>query len=175
MAYSLREAAEAVGKGKPAVLKAIQSGKISAHKNEHGEWQIEPVELHRVYNPVSETAGDGGSEEARETIGTGEGNGGNTLGNRLLEQELRFLREKLADIERMGEAERRALSERIEDLRGERDKLLRVIEEQAGSVKLLTDQRGQDRQQVSAAQVGQRGEDRRQRGFFGRLFGGRRG
>ena len=53
MAYSLREAAEAVGKGKPAILKAIQSGKISAQKDEHGEWQIEPAELHRVYPPVA--------------------------------------------------------------------------------------------------------------------------
>lgn len=168
MAYSLREAAEAVGKGKPAVLKAIQSGKISAQKDAHGEWQIEPAELHRVYDPVSKAAEETGSDDAEETVGTTAGNHRNTFENRLLEQELRFLREKLADVERMGEAERRALSERIEDLRGERDKLLRVIEEQAGSVKLLTDQRGQERQQAA-----QEAEDRGKQGFFGRLFGRR--
>lgn len=54
MSLSLKEAAEAVGKTKPAVLKAIQKGKISAAKDENGQWQIEPVELFRVYKPVNE-------------------------------------------------------------------------------------------------------------------------
>jgi hypothetical protein len=142
MTYSLREAAEAVGKGKPAILKAIQSGKISAQKDEHAEWQIEPAELHRVYPPVSiETASEPSSAETEATVGNGTGNG-------LLEQEIRFLREKLADFQRLREDERRDLSERVEDLRRdrddlrrERDRLLNVIEEQAGSVRLLTDQR----------------------------------
>jgi hypothetical protein len=56
--------------------------------------------------------------------------------------------EKLADVQRLREDERRDLSERVEDLRRERDdlrrerdRLLKVIEEQAGSVRLLTDQR----------------------------------
>jgi hypothetical protein len=135
MAYSLKEAAAAVGKQKPAILKAIQSGKISALKDARGEWQIEPAELHRVYPPISkEAASETGSTEPEETIG-------NTNGNSLLRQEVQFLREKLADHERMTEAERRQLSDRIEDLRGERDRLLKVIEEQAGSVRVLTDQR----------------------------------
>jgi hypothetical protein len=141
MAYTLRQAAEAVGKGKPAILKAIQSGKISGVKDSHGEWQIEPAELHRVYPPVSETASETGSKELQATIG-------NTNENSLLRQEIQFLREKLADLEHAKDAEQRHLSERIEelrrdrdDLRSERNKLLGVIEEQAGSVKLLTDQR----------------------------------
>ncbi|HRW57963.1 MAG TPA: hypothetical protein P5185_09415, partial [Oscillospiraceae bacterium] len=50
--YSLKEAATQTGRGKPAILKAIQKGRISAKKNELGEWQIDPAELHRVY-PVS--------------------------------------------------------------------------------------------------------------------------
>ena len=144
MAYTLRQAAEAVGKGKPAILKAIQSGKISAVRNEHGEWQIEPAELHRVYPPVSETASEPGSEEPQTTIG-------NSSGNSLLRQEIQFLREKLAALAHAKDEERRHLSERIEemrrdrdDMRGERDRLLRVIEEQAGSVRLLTDQRAKE-------------------------------
>jgi hypothetical protein len=135
MAYSLKEAAAAAGKGKPAILKAIQSGRISAQKNPNGEWQIEPAELHRVYPPVSgEAVSETGSKEPGETIG-------NPNGNSLLQQEVHFLREKLADHERMTEAERRQLSDRIEDLRGERDRLLKVVEEQAGSFRQLTDQR----------------------------------
>jgi predicted nucleic acid-binding Zn-ribbon protein len=65
-------------------------------------------------------------------------------------QEIQFLREKLADLERLKEDERRSLSERIEDLRhdrddlrDERDRLLKVIEEQVGSFRVLTDQRQQ--------------------------------
>jgi hypothetical protein len=135
MVYSLKDAAAAAGKGKPAILKAIQSGKISAEKNANGEWQIEPAELHRVYPPVSGgTVSETGSKEPEETIG-------NPNGNSQLRQEVQFLREKLGDLERMTETERRQLSERIEDLRGERDRLLKVIEEQAGSMRVLTDQR----------------------------------
>jgi hypothetical protein len=144
MAYSLREAAAAAGKGKPAILKAIQSGKISAQKDEFGAWQIEPAELHRVYPPVSrETASELGSKEPEETIG-------NRNGNRLLEQEIQFLREKLTDLQQMKDDERRNLSERVEelrrdrdDLRDERDRLLKVIEEQASSMRLLTDRRAE--------------------------------
>lgn len=166
MVYSLREAADAVGKGKPAILKAIQSGKISAKKDEHGEWRIEPAELHRVYpaipNEMQETASEPGSIGGDATIG-------NTIGNSLLRQEIDFLRERLTDLEKVREVERTTLSERIEDLRrdrddlrGERDRLLKVIEEQAGSVKLLTDQSARP---VEPARTGGI------RGFFRRLVG----
>ena len=144
MAYSLREAAAAAGKGKPAILKAIQSGKISAQKDEFGAWHIEPAELHRVYPPVSRgTTSEPSSKEPGETVGNGNG-------NRLLEQEIQFLREKLTDLQKMKDDERRNLSERIEelrrdrdDLRDERDQLLKVIEEQASSMRLLTDRRAE--------------------------------
>ena len=148
MAYSLKEAAEAVGRGKPAILKAIQNGKISAKKDDHGEWQIEPAELHRVYPPVSETVDETAQKETQATIRNSQSEDGNTFGNKLLEQELQFLREKLADVQRLGEDEKRSLNARIEDLRRdrddlreERDKLLKVIDEQAGSMRLLSDQR----------------------------------
>jgi septal ring factor EnvC (AmiA/AmiB activator) len=70
------------------------------------------------------------------------------------------LREKLTDLERMTEAERRQLSERIDDMRGERDRLLKVIEEQAGSFRQLTDQRQQQQPQPKGL-----------RGFLHRLAG----
>lgn len=118
--YSLRQAAEAVGRGKPAVLKAIKSGKISAHKNDHGEWLIDPAELHRVYPAVSGNGSDSGSSERQET----------PQETSVLEREIELLRERLT--EKDGQ---------IDDFRAERDRLLKVIEEQAGTVKLLTDQR----------------------------------
>lgn len=49
MNYSLATAAAACGVNKSTVLRAIKSGKVSATKDEHGEWHVEPAELHRVY------------------------------------------------------------------------------------------------------------------------------
>ncbi len=65
--YSLKQAAEAAGRGKPAILKAIRSGRISAKKNEMGQWEIDPVELHRVYPLVTGSASGTGSGERQET------------------------------------------------------------------------------------------------------------
>jgi hypothetical protein len=53
--YTLGTAANACGVNKSTVLRAIKAGKISASRNEHGEWQIDPAEMHRVYPPVPAT------------------------------------------------------------------------------------------------------------------------
>jgi hypothetical protein len=44
------------------VLRAIKAGKVSATRNEHGEWQIDPAEMHRVYPPATSN----GAEQRRE-------------------------------------------------------------------------------------------------------------
>ena len=61
MSYSLVEAATACGINRSTVLRAIKAGKISASKDEQGEWRIEPAELHRVYPPG---AGERGTPRA---------------------------------------------------------------------------------------------------------------
>ncbi len=50
--YTIATAAAAVGRNKNAILRAINTGKISVSKDENGEWQIEPAELHRLYPPL---------------------------------------------------------------------------------------------------------------------------
>ena len=50
--YSVKQAAEATGKTKPTILRAIQANRIAARKDEHGRWQIDPAELDRVYRPT---------------------------------------------------------------------------------------------------------------------------
>ena len=50
--YTIATAAAAVGRNKTAILRAIEAGKISATKDENGEWQIDPAELHRIYPPL---------------------------------------------------------------------------------------------------------------------------
>jgi chromosome segregation ATPase len=49
MAYTLGEAARAIGKSKTAIQKAIASNKLSSTKDAFGRWQIDPAELERVY------------------------------------------------------------------------------------------------------------------------------
>jgi hypothetical protein len=50
--HTIATAAAAVGRNKTAILRAIKAGKISVAKDENGEWQIDPAELHRVYPPL---------------------------------------------------------------------------------------------------------------------------
>lgn len=123
--YSLKQAAEAVGRGKPAILKAIKSGRISAQKDAFGQWQIEPVELHRVYPPVTGNGSGTTTGEREETPREVSDVGAEAVA----------LRERLL-------ADKDAL---IADLRNERDRLLQLLEEQATSVRLLTDERQKTR------------------------------
>ncbi len=53
MSISAAEASRLTGKSKQAIINAIKLGKISAIKDLDGAWQIEPVELFRVYTPLS--------------------------------------------------------------------------------------------------------------------------
>jgi hypothetical protein len=50
--YNLATAAAAVGRNKNAILRAIQTGKISATQDANGEIQIDPADLHRIYPPL---------------------------------------------------------------------------------------------------------------------------
>ena len=76
MAYTLAQAAAAVGRNRSSVLRAIKAGRISAVRDEAtAEWRIEPAELHRLY-PVADAQGapqhdaqarnDGAQVEIRE-------------------------------------------------------------------------------------------------------------
>ena len=55
MSLSAKEAADQVGMSRQGIMKAIHQGKLSATKDLNGQWQIEPVELFRVYSPISST------------------------------------------------------------------------------------------------------------------------
>ena len=53
MKHSLGTAAIATGKSKTTIHRAIKSGKLSAFKNDDGAFEIDPSELHRVFEPVT--------------------------------------------------------------------------------------------------------------------------
>jgi excisionase family DNA binding protein len=46
---TIKQAAEATGRSKPTILRAIKDGKISATKDENGLWRIDPAELERSF------------------------------------------------------------------------------------------------------------------------------
>jgi IS30 family transposase len=49
MKYTLGQAAKATGKAKSTILRAIKNGTLSASKGAKGSYQIDPAELHRVF------------------------------------------------------------------------------------------------------------------------------
>ena len=51
--HTLATAAKATGLNRSTVLRAIKSGKVSAAKNEHGEWQID-----RLLSALSDILGN---------------------------------------------------------------------------------------------------------------------
>jgi len=60
---SLAVAGKLTGLHKVSILRAIRKGKISAEKDEHGEWRLQPAELFRVYPPVPEQHNGNGEEQ----------------------------------------------------------------------------------------------------------------
>jgi hypothetical protein len=69
MGYTLGQAAKAVGMSKTSILRSIKSGRISAGRDEFGQWAIEPCELHRVYPPLADDTGTGNGTEERGVTG----------------------------------------------------------------------------------------------------------
>jgi hypothetical protein len=69
MGYALGQAAKAVGMSKTSILRSIKAGRISAGRDEFGQWAIEPCELHRVYPPLADDTGTGNGTEERGVTG----------------------------------------------------------------------------------------------------------
>ncbi len=117
MKHTLGTAAKACGKSKSSIYRAIKSGVISASRRDDGQYEIDPAELHRAFPAVSRNVPEGVPDDsvARER-------NGEKRERELLEREIARLEETVAD------------------LRRERDRLLKLVDEQAGTVRLLTHQ-----------------------------------
>jgi len=61
MHLSLRQAAKEAGVAKTTLIRALRSGRLSAQKNDLGDWAIDPAELHRVFPLRAQDQGDPGS------------------------------------------------------------------------------------------------------------------
>lgn len=125
MGISAKEAAEAVGLSRNGIIKAIKNGRISGVKNKDGEWEIEPSELFRVYDPVVSVEGGKIGESGIQS----------TYKDTVVQTlQIELLRQKIGELERRMEDK----TEVIEDLRKRLD---RAAEEQAKLTALLTDER----------------------------------
>jgi hypothetical protein len=124
MGYTLGAAARACGMSKTSILRSIKAGRISAGRDEFGQWAIEPCELHRVYPTLTDhndTANGTGERAATE------GDTALVEAKALLEQRISDLKTILDDMR----AQR-------DDLREQRDAWQRQAE---ASQRVLTDQR----------------------------------
>jgi hypothetical protein len=153
---SLRQAAEWAGTTKPTVLKHIQAGKVSAEKDEVGRWWLDPSELRRVYGePGSPAVSGNGSETVPVTTSMHPPLHEETPAQRALVEELRA---RIAELKE----DKDDLRRQVEEERAERARLLKLLDEQALTVRLLTDQRPKEPEPLTA--------DRRP-GLLARLLG----
>jgi hypothetical protein len=125
---SLSEAARLTGKSRVTIHRHIDKGKLTKEIDGTGNPVLDLAELERVY---------GGLKQPDMLPNVSVQQSETPHQNSLLQRELELLRERLDDKDRVIEDLRHDRN----DLRNERDRLLKVIEEQASSVRLLTDQR----------------------------------
>jgi hypothetical protein len=122
---NISEAARMTGKARQTIHRHIDRGRLTKEIDATGNPVVDVAELERVYGPLQHP---GLSHTVTQRQPDTPSN------DNLLQRELELLREERA-------RERGQFCQQLEDLRQERDRLLKVIEEQAGSVRLLTDQR----------------------------------
>ena len=121
---TLSEAAKETGLTKPAIFKSIQKGRISASKDEKGQWLIDPAELFRVYPP------DAKKEMAEAQTGSLE----LLLKLKEMEAKLEVTEKRLLD----KQSEIENFRVQVDDLRNERERWRTQAEQ---ITRLLTDQR----------------------------------
>ena len=141
---SLNKAAKEAGVAKSTLLDALNSGRMSASKNDKGHWQIDPAELFRVFLKT-------GSIKQKEPKPTPSEVLRKTAENRALEIEVKMLREQIERMDTERERERAQLTDQID-----------ALKEQA-------ERQSADHRQVLAALTDQREVPRRR--FFGLLRG----
>jgi hypothetical protein len=64
---TLGQAAKASGRSKAGILKTIQTGRLSATRDDKGQWQIDPAELFRVYPATVQSEREGTPVNAEQT------------------------------------------------------------------------------------------------------------
>jgi excisionase family DNA binding protein len=129
---SLREAAQQTGTSKSTILRAIQSGRLSAGRLDDGGYSIDPSELFRVYEPKPAAPVQEGGADDTEGHDAPAYDADLKVRNAELESQIKALRgvlemerERLAmERERLAMERERVAEEkrRSDELRAERDR-----------------------------------------------------
>ena len=112
MPLTLNQAAKTCGRSKSTLLNAINSGRMSAPKDDRGRYAIDPAELHRAF---SFQAPDRSADRLPEPQPTTHENHQTTLTDQGLKREVELLREMLGKAEANAD-HWRALAERQQAL-----------------------------------------------------------
>lgn len=128
---SLNKAAKEASVAKSTLLEALNSGRMSAGRNDKGHWQIDPSELFRVFPRT-------GPAEHVEPKPTPSESLQKTAENGALEVEVKMLREQIERMDVERERERSQLTEQIEALR---EQFERQSVDHRQALAILTDHR----------------------------------
>jgi len=60
---SIREAVKIYQVSRPTLTKALKNGKVSGVQDDKGQWQIDPAELARVYQPRTDSMAKSGQDK----------------------------------------------------------------------------------------------------------------
>lgn len=145
---SLNKAAKEAGVAKSTLLDALNTGRMSAEKNEKGHWEIDPSELFRAFPRTS-------SYTPEKPIQTPSENHQKTIQDSGLEVEVKMLREQIERMDLERDRERSQLTNQIETLKEQAE---RLSADHRQALAVLTDQRTKS---VEAPK----------RGFWARIIG----
>jgi hypothetical protein len=145
MYLSLGKAAKEAGVAKSTISKALSSGKLSYREKNSDGYQIDPAELFRVYPKTARSDAD---EPSSNDWQSGQPDAETTPYSAKFEIRLAGLKSLIAEKDRRItdlEADRVQLREDrhrlTENWQEERVRLLKLLEDQTCTVKLLTDER----------------------------------
>jgi hypothetical protein len=152
MYLSLGKAAKEAGVAKSTISKALSSGKLSYREKNSDGYQIDPAELFRVYPKTAKTEAD---ELTSNDWQSGQTDAETMPYSAKFEIQLAGLKSLIAEKDRRItdlEADRVQLREDrhrlTENWQEERVRLLKLLEDQTGTVKHLTDERAKQAAEV---------------------------
>ncbi|MGH6846997.1 MAG: hypothetical protein ACREC0_06045 [Methylocella sp.] len=148
MYLSLGQAAKEAGVAKSTISKALSSGKLSYREKNPEGYKIDPAELFRVYPKTTKTDAD---ELLSNDWQPGTADGETMPYSAKFEIQLAGLKNLIAEKDRRIadlESDRAQIREDrhrlTENWQEERVRLLKLLEDQTGAVKMLSDQRSKE-------------------------------
>lgn len=132
MKLTLGQASKEVGISKPSLSIAIKKGRLSAHKNESGVYEIDPAELFRVYPKKTNTNSKTNPTTSHHTnpTKTNTNSGDEGVLALLLEEREKLIAEKEKTIKRL-EEEKEKVRDDLDDQKEQTKRITMLLENKA--------------------------------------------